>query len=355
MNTLDTEEKSIFDEVVPEVIETDNPFGDDFENTAGEPVTPEDDLQEEVITDTPFEEEPKKPKQGRPSKQSEELQYKIDSGKKILQYLAERKGIAGEIDFDAVSTEDDIADLVEILEEYDQHHAMNSIKSKDKNLSKVIEYLEAKGDPSKIADILVEQKEFIETDITTEQGAKSLLKQYYKNVLGLSDEVINKRITKYTENGLLQEEAEDIKPLYDSDIEKRQQKLIEDATKQRQKEQLVVNQRKKQFIDLLQDNKVAKPIAQKYYQTAFGKRVLEDGTELSEMDYLYKVRQSDPSQYLKLVEFMSDPEQYDKKILQTKSNKQVIEQHNKRINFTNNKSPDLQESRTENNKPKFKF
>ena len=107
---------------------------------------------------------------------------------------------------------------------------------------------------------------------------------------------------------------------------------------------------------LLQNNKVSKPLAQKYYSTAFGERQLEDGTKISEMDYLYRIRQRDPNQYLKLVEFMSDPDSYDKKILQNKSNTIAVEQHNKRINFSNNKSPDVVEnSGDKQSKLKFKF
>jgi hypothetical protein len=51
---------------------------------------------------------------------------------------------------------------------------------------------------------------------------------------------------------------------------------------------------------------------------------------------------------------MADPTLYDKKVLQTKSNAQVNEQHNKRINFNSNKSTEIEEPIKEN-KPKFKF
>jgi len=363
MNTLNTEEvlDNPFDTVKETEIEGTDPFGQAY--------NPFDDVEvdEEVVEEQepstedkdPFEENPepvaKKPKAVETKKAAkEETITKVDAGRAILQYLAERKGIADEIDFSTIKTEEDIADLVEAIDEFDQNQALENVKSVDKNIGKIIDYLQAGGDKNRISDLLIEQREVLELDVTTEEGAKSILKQYYKNVLGFDDDAINKRIKRFVDNGQLQEEAEDIKPLYDKNIESRQEKLVQEARKQQEREKIVLKQRQQDFVKLLQDNKVHKSVAQNYYQVAFGQRELQDGSRIGELDYKFQIMQRDPNHYLKLVEFMADPVLYDKRVLQNKANIQVNEQYNKRINFNSNKSPEQDEPSREN-KPKFKF
>lgn len=366
MSTLNTEE--VLDNPFDTVPETEigggaDPFGQAYnpfddvevdveppeETTDTDQETPVEDTEDKPVTPT------KKVKPAEPKKATkEETLTKIDAGKAILQYLAERKGIAGEIDFDTIKTEDDIADLVEAIEEFDQTQALENVKAVDKNIGKIIDYLQAGGDKSKISDLLVEQKEILEIDVTTEEGAKTLLKQYYKNVLGFDDDAVTKRIKRFADNGQLQEEAEDIKPLYDKNLESRQEKLVQEARVKQEKEKVVLKQRQQDFVKLLQDNKVGRSVAQNYYQVAFGQRELEDGSRIGELDYKFQIMQRDPNNYLKLVEFMADPTLYDKRVVQTKANLQVNEQHNKRINFNSNKSPE-QDSPAPENKPKFKF
>lgn len=362
MNTLNTIESSetLFDTVPETTVDTPTDpfsqsyqvFGDDVELDE-EPIVEEG---EETSDDKVESQEPevkKQPQKPKP-KEKEDVSLKVDAGKAILKYLAERKGIAEDIDFDSIKSEDDIADLVEAMEEFDEAHAFERIKSTNKDIKKVVEYLQSGGDGTKISKLLIEQEEFHDLDVTTEDGAKTLLKQYYKNVLGFDDEAINKRIKRFVDNGQLQEEAEDVKPLYDKNIEQRQQKLIEEAQKEKEKEKLVLKQRQQDFLKLLNENKVSQAVAKNYWGVAFGQRELEDGTRIGELDYKFQLMQRDPQQYLKLVEFMADPNLYDKRVLQTKANQQVTEQHNKRINFNSNKSPEVAEPIKEN-KPKFKF
>lgn len=362
MNTLNTEEtlNNPFDSVPEtEVTSSTDPFADSY-NVFEEAPIPEVKDEEEVTSDENPEvpEKPKaeKAKPAEPKKQpaKEDVSLKVEASKAVLQYLAERKGIASEIDFETIKSEDDIADLVEAIEEYDEVSAIERIKSSNKEIKKVVEYLQAGGDTAKISKLLAEQEEILELDVTTEDGAKTLLKQYYKNVLGFDDEAITKRIKRFTDNGQLQEEAEDVKPLYDKNIESRQQKLVEETQKAAEKEKLVVQKRQQDFVKLLTENKVSRTVAQNYWNVAFGQRELEDGTRIGELDYKFQIMQRDPQSYLKLVEFMADPTLYDKKVLQTKSNAQVNEQHNKRINFNSNKSTEIEEPIKEN-KPKFKF
>jgi hypothetical protein len=357
MSTLDTAEsaETLFDTVPETTVDTStDPFSQSYQ-VFGDDVKLDEEEPEEIIEETKAD-EPEVPvkKQLQKPKSKEDVALKVDAGKAILKYLAERKGIAEDIDFDSIKSEDDIADLVEAMEEFDEAHAFERIKSTNKDIKKVVEYLQSGGDGSKISKLLTEQEEFHDLDVTTEDGAKTILKQYYKNVLGFDDEAINKRIKRFVDNGQLQEEAEDVKPLYDKNIEQRQQKLIEEAQKQKEKEKFVLKQRQQDFLKLLNENKVSQAVAKNYWGVAFGQRELEDGTKIGELDYKFQVMQRDPQQYLKLVEFMADPNLYDKRVLQTKANQQVTEQHNKRINFNSNKSPEVEEPVREN-KPKFKF
>jgi hypothetical protein len=364
MNTLDSEEvlDNPFDTVPETEIGGEDPFGKSYNPFDDEEIDAEESEENEESLDGESESKEdvpapvaKKPKPVENKKATkEEVLNKVDAGRAILQYLAERKGIADEIDFSTIKTEEDIADLVEAIDEFDQNQALENVKSVDKNIGRIIDYLQAGGDKNRISDLLVEQREVLELDVTTEDGAKSLLRQYYKNVLGFEDDAINKRINRFINNGQLQEEAEDIKPLYDKNIEARQEELIEQARLNQQKEKQLLRNRQQDFVKLLQDNKVSKSVAQNYYQVAFGQRELQDGTKISELDYKFQIMQRNPNNYLKLVEFMADPNLYDKKILQNKANAQVNEQHNKRINFNSNKSPGQDEPIKEN-KPKFKF
>lgn len=359
MSTLNTEE--VLDNPFASVPDTQiegsgNPFDDESSDIFGgdtEEAEPEEDPETEVEEKEVPQPEAKKAKPAE-KKPKAEAANQVEAGKAILKYLAERKGIADDIDFETIKTEDDIADLVEAIEEFDQTQALERVKSIDQNIGNIIDFLQAGGDKSKISDLLIEQKEILDLDVTTVDGAKGLLKQYYKNVLGFEDAAITKRINRFSENGSLQEEAEDVKPLYDKSIQNRQEKLVQEAQEKSEKEKVVLRNRQQDFVKLLQDNKVNKSVAQNYYQVAFGQRELQDGTKIGELDYKFQVMQRDPNHYLKLVEFMADPTLYDKKVLQSKSNAQVTEQHNKRINFNSNKTPEAEESAREN-KPKFKF
>ena len=352
------EEVDVFGEPVEVEIDGEkDPFEETYNPFDEEPVEQVTEEEEtEDIDETEEEEKPVIKKQSTPKekKQPEDTSLKIEAGVAILKYLAEVKGIGEEIDFDSIKDEDDMADLVEAFKEYDEVSAIERIKSSNKDLKKVIEFIEAGVDTSKIGKLLTEQEEVLELNTSTEDGAKTLLRKYYKNVLGFDDDVIDKRIKKFSDNGQLQEEAEDIKPLYDKDLEKRQQKVMDESQKQLEKEKVLLKQRQQDFIKLLNDNKVSKSVAQNYWQVAFGQRELEDGTRIGELDYKFQVMQRDPQQYLKLVEFVANPDLYDKRVLQNKNTTLVKEQHTKRINFNNNKPTDTQEGvRTQ--KPKFKF
>ena len=194
MSTLNTEENP-FDSVPETEVTTDkDPFATTYDVFSEEDIVPEEEEKQEE------EEEVEKPKPKPKTKPTQEtVDTKVEAGKAILQYLAQRKGIAADIDFDTIKTEDDIADLVEAIEELDEASAFERIKSSNKEIKKVVEYLQAGGDSTKISKLLTEQEEILSIDVTTESGAKSLLKQYYKNVLGFEDDAIEKRIKRFSD------------------------------------------------------------------------------------------------------------------------------------------------------------
>lgn len=346
-NTLN---EDFFADVPVETVETDDPFsGDDFfEEPKGEEV----DEGKEVETEPILEEKKVVKRSSTPKK--EETANKIEVAKKMLEFIADRKGIKEDVDWDEIKTEDDIADLLEAIDEFDQQASLEKVKSNNTDLAKVIEILEKGGDKKAIASILAEQQELESFDINTESGAKKMLKQYYKNVIGLAEDRVDKKIDSLESRGLLADEAEDILPLYQESLHKKQEKVLEQANKEQEKQERIREQKRAYFAQDIQTRKIPKMVGQQIMGVAFGERTLDDGSKVNEMDYRYNVLKDNPQFAIKLAEFLVNPNDYDKRVQQAPLNKKVVETTNNRLNLSGSKELDVNK-KTETRTNKFTF
>jgi len=181
-----------------------------------------------------------------------------------------------------------------------------------------------------------------------------MLKQYYKNVIGLSEDRVDKKIDNLESKGLLADEAEDILPLYQESLQKKQEKILEQANKEQEKQSRLKEQKRAYFAQDIQTRKIPKMVGQQIMGVAFGERVMEDGSKINEMDYRYNVLKDNPQFAIKLAEFLVNPNDYDKRIQQTSLNKKVVETTNNRLNLSGTKELDITK-KTETKTNKFTF
>jgi len=150
----DTLNDDFFADVPTETVETNDPFSE--EDLFGE----EEEVVKEVEEDEPIEEPEKvvekKVVQKKPTPKKEDEAIRMDVAKEMLKFFAERKGIKDEVEWDEIKNEDDIADLLEAIDEFDQQASLEKVKSNNTDLAKVIEILEKGGDKKAIASILSE-------------------------------------------------------------------------------------------------------------------------------------------------------------------------------------------------------
>lgn len=269
-------------------------------------------------------EDPKAPESGAAPVVA--VDSRIEAIKSILLQRMERYGVEAEDVNIEEMTEEDLVNFEEQLDSAIIDSRWNSLKSVDKNVGKLLDFLENEGDPKDMVALFKEQSALSKIDISTEVGQQQMIKSYYKNILGWDEDKADKKIERLAASGSLSEEAIDIEEAYNDHYEKKQAEVAkvqqEKVTAARQREY----QKKSVFESSLVTNRVPKRLADEYKQTAFGKGIIK-GTneEISILDYKIMQMQTNPDMFLKLVQFATDPVGYDAMILQAKKNIEVTE------------------------------
>lgn len=280
---------------------------------------------------------------------------RIEAARALLQKKMERYGISSDTDVSSL-TEEDIVEFEEKLDNAILESKYESVKSVNKNIKTILDYIENEGDPTKIAELFKRQEAIEKIDTSSEEGKLRFLADFYKEVQGWSEDKISRRLDKLKINDQVESEFEDLeedyKKFYDKKIEEetstQKAKQQEKEAKEMELQTLVLDKLK---VNKNIDNKVKNDI----FTTAFGKGTL-NGTVIPILDYKISELKQDPEKYLELAHFISDMEGYKKSILQNKKNEIVTKGLEKGSLFEKRVTPDNTAVKSKNiERPKFKF
>ena len=286
--------------------------------------------EDESVEEETNEEDPKE----NPLEVGEELELAAAIGQ--LQYLAKRKGVEDKIDYDKISNLDDVADLLDDLEEFDKVMAVEGLKQTNDTIAKIVDFLDKDGKPEEILEYLTTSKEIAAIDSTTEAGAKELIKQYYTKVVKYPVETINKKLQKLEDNDMLLSEAEDLSPLYQEHLNKEIEQKTKKLEETNRLKQIKQDQDKTQFIDVLKQNKIPRDAATELFNTAFSTVALQSGEKKILLDAKFEQMKANPANLLKLVTFINNPEQYDAQLIANKGSEIVKKVTTQRLQISNN-------------------
>lgn len=350
LDDLDFGTPEIVEPTTPEVVA---PVIDDTVTPAAEEVK---DAEAPTLDDLNFDgeegEEVEEPKQKRLTKD-----LKLEAVKAVLKKKLERYEIEADADIDTMD-EEALADFEEQLDQAVLDTKWNSIKGSDKNLDKLLSYIENGGDPTKIVGLFQEQKELAKIDITTEEGQAKLIKSYYKDVLGWSEEKVNNKVDRLAAAGQLNDEVQDVKDAYDTHFEEEQERQLKIQEEKAQREQNILEQKRLMFEKTLTDSRIPKKLQDEYKQVAFGKGILKGSSEkIDILDYKILQLQNKPETFLKLVQFVSDPDAYDALVMTAKQNAIVTKETKKGFQFQKNdkQTDNVSLKNKENGKTQYSF
>ena len=276
----------------------------------------------------------------------------------VINKKLERNNLEAEVDLNDL-TEEQLVDFEEEVDSTIIDAKYSKVKSIDTRVETILNYIEAGGDPKKITSLFQEREALESIDISDKDGQTTLIKSYYKNVKGLSNEDAAKRIDKLDAAGLLEDEAKDIKVEYDAHNES---KIAAETEKQNaEKERKAQIEAKKRIIfeKALKDNNVSVKTRNDLLNVAFNSGVLPNGETMKIMDYKILEMQSNPESFYKLSLFLADPEGYEKEILQNSKNKEVVSEMRRGFNIETKTKSGVEKAQSssapEKTKVKFNF
>lgn len=190
----------------------------------------------------------------------------------------------------------------------------------------IISHIKAGGNPDEIIDLFKEQKQVESYDISSEDGQKTIIEKYYKEVVGWSKSKVDEFLTfKESKEDGLASEAKEVQEKFDSLYSKQleqiqaQEKEQADRVKKDQEEYIKSLSKEievfEEFTD--KDKKLVKDSLLKF------NKKLKDGTKVNDFYVKFYEIQNDPKKYIELVHWVMDKEAYDKKIESKKSTKAV--------------------------------
>lgn len=170
---------------------------------------------------------------------TEELsEFEEDISKYLKSKLVDEIGIDFPEDLEIKS----VSDIVNYLDELVEEASKPKYASQD--IEKLDEYVKNGGDLKKFyADVYAAELNIADVDLTNESDQKKVLTEHLKSQ-GLNDGLIKKKIARWEESGVLEEEAEEAYELLKDGLSKKSEKLLEDQKKERQ----IVEQRQREFI-----------------------------------------------------------------------------------------------------------
>lgn len=262
------------------------------------------------------------------------IQSTGDNQSSVLKNITEyyiQKGIW--VDFEDKDTIDYTNETFEeIVAFQDQMRLESLIESTGDYGKAIIEYTSNGGNPQDILNLFQEQKEISSFDISTEENQRSLLETYYTENLGFTSERAAKVIKSLEIEGELEAESQHAKQVYEdmyaeeinNSIARQEQAQKELIESKEQYDSMIIN-----TLSTSNDYTVKeKNLIQKQlfdYENVEGQVVNNFYKELQRI-------QQDPKEYLDLVYYVTNKENFIKKLSQ-KENTKAVE---KNFNFIKN-------------------
>lgn len=193
----------------------------------------------------------------------------------------------------------------------------------------IIEHVSRGGDPNEIIDIFKEQKSVQSIDTSTEEGKTLKIETYYKDVLGWKDSRVQKHLSRLIENDEVDEEFETVEEsynkYYNDKVQAAQEKTQEEERKRIEQQKAFVNSIKEVLdsdssLSIPEKNIIASSILDLKHKLPNGQKVNDFYLKFAEL-------QSNPKDYVELVQFIMDKEGYLGKIRKresTKANKEAF-------------------------------
>jgi hypothetical protein len=194
----------------------------------------------------------------------------------------------------------------------------------------IISHIKSGGNPEDVIDLFKEQKDLESFDVSTEQGKLDYIYTYYAEILGMKEDKIKTFITNTILKSENKEEALESELTEVKDKFKEYYKDQLDTINKRQEEINRENQEKqKVFVKNIKDALAKEDLLTDSERRLIEKSITEfkhklpNGAIVNDFYVKFDEKQKDPSEYVKLVEFILDREAYENKIAQKKETKKV--------------------------------
>lgn len=193
----------------------------------------------------------------------------------------------------------------------------------------ILSYVKNGGDPNQIIDLFKEQKSIEAIDTSSEEGKQAKIESYYTDVLNWKPDRVKRHVNRLVENNEIDEEFEIVEEAYGKHY---QDKLNEIQEEQRQEEQRRID-KQKEFVNSIKSaldenanltNKEKQIIASSILDF---KHKLNNGQKVNDFYLRFAEVQSDPKEYVELVQFIMNKEDYLTRIRkqeETKANKKAF-------------------------------
>lgn len=280
----------------------------------------------------------------------------VDGIRSVLQKKLERYNInTDEINL-AEMDEEALASFEEELDDYIIDSRYNSVKQVDPNINKLLTFIENGGDPKALTKLFREQESIANIDTSTEQGKINQIKAYHKDVLKWDDDKISKKIDRLKVSDMLEDEFNDISEEFTKYYETKQEELVKTQEQEALKKTQLENSRKQAFSKQLESINIPSEQKNKIFNVAFGKAKYKGSDTVVDLfDHHIAVLKSDPEKFLKLAQYISDPELYDNIVLQNQKNTVVAQGLKKGFKEVTKKPVTGTSSSSSNTKTKVKF
>lgn len=157
--------------------------------------------KKEVVKDLP-KEEPKESKEDL-KVESKESTVEEDSSIKVFASWLGEKGL---VDFDAETFEDSEDGLKKLMSSTVEREVENYKKSLPEDVHRLVEFIEAGGNPKDYLDTYYGQASWSDFDVTDDDSQKIVLREYLK-AQGESEEEITETLDTYEVSGILEKKS----------------------------------------------------------------------------------------------------------------------------------------------------
>lgn len=252
----------------------------------------------------------------------------------------------------------ELVDFQEQLDDAIIEAKYNEVKSSDPVIEQLLTLRENGGNVGDLLAVIQEQQQVNSIDTTSETGKLKVIEKYYKEVAKWGDDKVQRKLDQVTNTGGIEDEFDLVNDTYQEHFQKKQEEVVIRAEQENQKQQQLRVQRETAFEKELAALKLSEGKKKELMQTAFGKGTIKGtGEKIDILDYKILQMQANPQMNIKLAMFINDPDGYDKMVLQSLSNKQVVEKLDKEFKFneTKIKAPDNTTIRDQSGKKKIEF